>query len=93
MPLNSKHSEASFSPTSTDWLYFRVAEMPRCQDLAILVVTTTDRQTDQLLYPCTCARDNKACLDIIYSTHAFQGVVTAMYPVLPSAMAIKIFDG
>ena len=44
-------------PTSTDSLYLRINQVPRCRDLAILVVTT-DRQTNQLLYPCACARGN-----------------------------------
>ena len=42
----------------TDWLRLRVAQVPRCRDLAIFVVTTDgkmDRWTD---YPCTCARGN-----------------------------------
>ena len=29
MPLNSKHTEASLSPTSTDSLYLRIAQVPR----------------------------------------------------------------
>ena len=35
MSLDSKHTEASFSPTLTDLLSFRVAEVPKSQDLAI----------------------------------------------------------
>ena len=49
MPLDSKHSGASFSQTSTNSLYFQVAQVLTCRDLAILVVTDdrqTDRQTD-----------------------------------------------
>ena len=46
MPLDSKYTEASFSPTLADLLYLRIDQVPRCQDLAILVVTT-DRQTDK----------------------------------------------
>jgi hypothetical protein len=38
-------NEASFSMTLTDLLYLLVAQMPRCSDLAIFVVT--DRQTDR----------------------------------------------
>ena len=45
MLLNSKHTEASFSPTLTDSLYVQIDQVLRCRDLAILVVTT-DRQTD-----------------------------------------------
>ena len=29
------HTEASLSPTSTDLLYLRIAQVPRSQDLAI----------------------------------------------------------
>ena len=37
----------------------QIDQGPRCWDLVILVVTTTtDRQTDQLLYPCACVRGN-----------------------------------
>ena len=58
MPLNSEHTEASFSPTSTDSLYLWINQVPRCQDLAILVVTT-DRQTDKpTTYPCACMWSN-----------------------------------
>ena len=35
MPLDSKCSEASFWPNSTDLLCLRVAKVPRCQDLVI----------------------------------------------------------
>jgi hypothetical protein len=53
---DSKHNKDSFSTTSTDLLYLRVAQMSRCSDLAIFVLTDgqTDRQTDghnRLLYP------------------------------------------
>ena len=41
----SKHTQASLSLISTDWLRLRVALGPRFRDLAIFVVTT-DRQTD-----------------------------------------------
>jgi hypothetical protein len=51
MSLDLKHTEASFSPSSIDSLYLRVAEMPRCRNLAIFVRTTDDRRTNQLLYP------------------------------------------
>ena len=46
VPNNLKHIQASFSLILTDWLRLRIAQMPRCQDLVIFVVTTTDRQTD-----------------------------------------------
>jgi hypothetical protein len=39
LPNDSKYNKASFSTTSTDWLYLRVAQMPRCSDLAFFVVT------------------------------------------------------
>ena len=47
--LYSKHTQAIFSLISTDWLCLQVAQMSRCRDLAIFVVTTTidtDRQTE-----------------------------------------------
>ncbi len=51
MSLDLKHTEASFSPSLIDSLYLRVAEMPRCRDMAIFVWITGDRRTNQLLYP------------------------------------------
>jgi hypothetical protein len=42
------YNEASFSTTSTDLLYFQVAQMSRCSDLVIFV--STDGQ-NRLLYP------------------------------------------
>ena len=57
MPNDSKYIQASLPLILTDWLRLRVARVPRCQDLAIFVVTT-DGQTDQLLYPCACAWGN-----------------------------------
>ena len=62
MPNDLKHIQASLSSISTDWLRLRVAQVPRCRDLAIFVVTTdrhTDGQTDRLLNLCGCARGNK----------------------------------
>ena len=59
MPNDLKHIQASLSLIPTDWLRLRVAQVPRCRDLAIFVVTTdgqTDRQTNRLRYPCACAR-------------------------------------
>ena len=50
MPNDLKHIQASLSLIPTDWLRLRVAQVPRCRDLAILVVTTdrrTDGQTDR----------------------------------------------
>ena len=46
MPLDSKHSEASFSPNSTDMLCLRVAKVPRCQDLVIFFVVDNDNDND-----------------------------------------------
>ena len=40
MPKESKHTEARFSPISTDSLCLQVAEMPNSRDLAIIVPTT-----------------------------------------------------
>ena len=48
--IDWKHREANFSLSSTDSSSLRVAQMPRCGDLAILVSITDDRQ-NQLLYP------------------------------------------
>ena len=45
MSLDLKHTEASFLPRPIDSLYLRVAEMPRCRDLAIFVRTRDRRQT------------------------------------------------
>ena len=42
----SRHIQASLSLIPTDWSRLRVAQVPRCRDLAIFVVTT-DRQTDR----------------------------------------------
>ena len=59
MPNDSKHIQASLSLIPTDWSCLRVAQLPRCRDLALFVVTTdrrADGQTDRLLYPCTCMR-------------------------------------
>jgi hypothetical protein len=54
MSLNLKQTEAGFSPSSIDSLCLRVAETPRCRDLAIFVRMTDrqpDTQTDCMLYP------------------------------------------
>ena len=60
--LDSKHTETSFSPTSTDSLYLQIDQVPRCQDLVILMVTTdkqTDRQINRLPFtPAHAHRDN-----------------------------------
>ncbi len=50
MSLDLKHTEASFLPSPIDLLYLRVAEMPRCPDLAIFVRTTDDRRQTQTDY-------------------------------------------
>ena len=41
------YAQASSSLIPTDWLRLRAAQVPRCRDLAIFVVTTTDRQVDR----------------------------------------------
>ena len=46
MPNDSKHIQASLSLIPTDWLRLRVAQVPRCRDLVIFVVTK-DRRTDR----------------------------------------------
>ena len=48
MPNDSKHIQASLLLILTDWLRLQVAQVPRCRDLAIFVVTT-DRRTDKLI--------------------------------------------
>ena len=70
MPLDSKHLKASFSPTSTDLLYIRVAKVPKSQDLVIFVDDNdnnndddnddNDNDNDMTNYftPCACARGN-----------------------------------
>ena len=48
-----KHTKASFSPTSTDSLYLQVAQMPRSQDLAIIlwtIMTTAEVNTIPLVH-------------------------------------------
>ena len=55
MPNDSKHIQTGLSLISTDWLCLRAAQVPRCRDLAIFMVTTTDGSTD---YPCACVRGN-----------------------------------
>ena len=57
---DAKQFEANLSLISTDWLRLRAAQVPRCRDMAIFVVTTDrliDRQID-MLYLCACARGN-----------------------------------
>ena len=57
MPKESKHTEASFSPISTDSLCLRVAQIPRSRDVAIFVPTTDDRwQTKPIALPLAHAR-------------------------------------
>ena len=46
VPNDLKYIQASLSLILTDWLRLRAAQMPRCRDMAIFMVTTTDRQTD-----------------------------------------------
>ena len=60
VPKDSKLTEATFSPISTDLLCLRVAQMPRSLDLAIFVVTTDDRrQTKPTALPLAHARGVK----------------------------------
>ena len=53
LPNDSKHTEASFSTILTDTLYLRVAQTPRCPDLAIFVLMTDnyDDGQNRLPYP------------------------------------------
>ena len=58
LPKESKHTEPSFSPISTDSLSLRVAQMPASRDLAIFVPANDDDKTDCFTH-CACARGNK----------------------------------
>ena len=49
MPNDSKQIQASLLLIPTDWSHLQVAQVPRCRDVVIFVVTTdgqTDRRTD-----------------------------------------------
>ena len=72
MPLDSKHPKASFSPTSTDLLYFQVAYAPKSQDWRFFVDDDNDNDNDTTDYftPSACARGKKhniLLLDIYFS--------------------------
>ena len=60
MSSNLKHTETSVSQISIDSLCLQHAQMPRTQDLAIFVPTTTTRdgQSDHLT-PCACVQGKK----------------------------------
>ena len=62
MPNDSKHIQACLSLISTDWLHLRAAQVPRCRDLAIFMVTTTDRQTDYFTPAHVCGVITVMCL-------------------------------
>ena len=49
-PKESKHTEASFSPVSTDSFCLRVAQMPRSRDVAIFVATDDRKDKTRLLF-------------------------------------------
>ena len=51
LPNDLKHNEASFLMISTDMLYLSVAQVHRCPDLAIFVLTDDDRQTQPIRLP------------------------------------------
>ena len=53
VPNDLKHIQASLSLISTGWLRLRAAQVPRCRDKAIFVVTT-DRQANYFapVYAC-----------------------------------------
>ena len=57
MPLDSKHTEASCSPNSTDLCHLQVARVPRSLYLAILC---PQRRQNPSLDPCACAQGNNA---------------------------------
>ena len=71
MPLDSKHLEANFPPTSTDLLYFRVAEVPKFQDLAIFFVDNDNDMTNYFT-PCAWARGNN---QFVGELGALEGVI------------------
>ena len=55
MSLGSKHPEASFSPTLTDSLYFRVTEVPKSQDLVIFFLDDdNNNDTTDCFIPSAC---------------------------------------
>ena len=60
MPLDSKHTETSLSPTSTDTLYLQITQVPRSQDLAIFVDDNDNNTTNLTL---VCARRIKYDVD------------------------------
>ena len=51
MPLDSKHTEANFSPNSTDLLLLQFAQVPRPPDLVVGVSTTMTTKTYCIYYP------------------------------------------
>ena len=51
MPLDSKHTEASFSPNSTYSLCLQLTQMPRSPDVAIFVSITTTTTTQPITLP------------------------------------------
>ena len=61
---DSKHTEASISPTLTGSLCLYVAQMPRTREVAIFVPTTDDRRQQMMtdktdcFTPCACAQGN-----------------------------------
>ena len=67
MPKESKHTEASFSPISTDSLCLLVVQMPRSRDVAIFVPTT---DKNDCFTPCACARGN----NLPYSRKFWRGI-------------------
>ena len=56
MSLDSKHTEARFSPNVTDSLCLLVAQLPRPRDMVIFVLTTTTTTTRPITLPLAHAR-------------------------------------
>ena len=68
MSLNSKHTEARFSPNATDSLCLLATQVPRPQDMAIFVLmttTTTIRPIALLPTPCACAQGKDGTNNIV----------------------------
>ena len=61
MPLDSKHTETSFSPNSADSLHLQLTQVPRSPDLVIFLYNNgTDYFT-----PCACTQDTNSMCEIV----------------------------
>ena len=69
--LDSKHTEARFSPNATDSLYLLVAQVPRPRDMAIfLLTTTTTTRPITVTLPLARARGVKIWLILVHSSYS-----------------------